>query len=330
MTLKQLTLLLFGGCSLAIQAQSPYISRVFAYQPAPGQFINENYPKVLPGDTYSEVLARVDSLLTSPTGQGRNFVTLGAWGGSITFGFDHDIANLDGQPDFIVFGNAFNSGQPQDGLQFGSFEPGIIYVAEDANGNGLPDDPWYEIAGSEFAQTNRQYRCTYTYSTGDILWEDNEGQTGSIRRNAFHKQESYFPQWLDQSTYTLEGSILPPNILEDKRAFSYAWGYADNQPNDSTSAQIDISWAVDANGQPAHLQAIRFVKVQTGVQVDWGISGEMSTEVSGAQDLHLDATALPPIDATTENPRASKLIRHGQLYILRNGHLYDALGHLVQ
>lgn len=29
-------------------------------------------------------------------------------------------------------------------------EPGVIQVCYDANGNGLPDDGWYEIAGSSY------------------------------------------------------------------------------------------------------------------------------------------------------------------------------------
>ena len=35
-------------------------------------------------------------------------------------------------------------------LSGGSSEPGIVLVSKDTNGNGLADDEWYELAGSEY------------------------------------------------------------------------------------------------------------------------------------------------------------------------------------
>lgn len=316
---------------LTAAAQSPYISKVYDYTPAPGQFINENYPAVHEGDTYETILARVDSAMTAAVGDTydlSHLITLGAWGGSITFGFDHDIANIEGQRDLIVYGNAFFSGQPVNGRHLGSCEPGIIWVSADDNGNGLPDDTWYEIAGSEFGNTTRNYSCTYHYSTDSILWEDNLGQTGYIRRNAWHtRQASYYPAWRTDTTYTITGSILPANLTESNKSYAYEYGYVDNQPNDSVAAQIDLGWAVDANGQPANLTAIRFVRVQTGVQVDWGISGEMSTEISGARDLHTDVSALP---TSTAKEGVQKFYRDGRLYIRKDGITYDLLGRIVR
>lgn len=316
----------------ASMAQSPYISRVFDYTPAPGQFINENYPRVDEGDTYETILARVDSALTAAVGNTfdlSHLISLGAWGGSVTFGFDHDIANVEGQRDLIVYGNAFFSGQPKNGYQFASSEPGIIWVSADANGNGLPDDEWYEIAGSESANTIRNYSCTYHYSTDAILWEDNLGESGLINRNDYHTQETYYPSWISGSTYTIEGSILPPNLTEESgyRSFCFEYGYADNQPNDSLAAQIDLGWAINAEGQPANLTSIRFVRVQTGVQVDWGVSGEMSTEINGARDLHIGISALP----TTKTDKGTQKYWHdGRIFILRDGTTYNLLGRIVR
>lgn len=59
--------------------------------------------------------------------------------GYIIVGFDHSIPNSGNQYDFCVQGNAFD----------GSSEPGIVWVMQDINGNGLPDDEWYELKGSE-------------------------------------------------------------------------------------------------------------------------------------------------------------------------------------
>ena len=42
---------------------------------------------------------------------------------------------------------------------------------------------------------------------------------------------------------------------------------------------MDISWAVDDNGQAVHLDHIQYVKVYTAVNKLAGILGEISTEV---------------------------------------------------
>ena len=323
--MKKLLLVILVACvSLSAHSQSPYISKVYAYHPAPGQFIGEHYPDVYAGDTYESILARVDSALTGASGNA--MITLGAWGGSVTFGFDHDVQNRPGERDLIVYGNVYFTGEMVDGHTVSSSEPGVVWVSEDANGNGLPDDSWYEIAGSAEAQAVKDYQVTYYYATGDIQWSDNQGNSGSIKRNTWHQQDTYFPYWLSTDSMVLRGTLLPPNMYDKGngvlRSIAYDYGYADNQPNDQLGAQIDLDWAVDAAGQPVHLDAIRFVKVQTGVQVDWGISGEMSTEVCGAADLHIPT-------ACVEHPcaeRAKKRLKNGQLVICIGDRTYDIFG----
>ena len=49
---------------------------------------------------------------------------------------------------FAIQGNAFDS----------SNEPGIVWVMQDVNGNGLPDDEWYELRGSETGETHHHSR----------------------------------------------------------------------------------------------------------------------------------------------------------------------------
>jgi hypothetical protein len=58
--------------------------------------------------------------------------SLGGWGGYIVFGFDHSVENGSGG-DLYIRGNAFE----------GNSEAGVVWVMQDENGNGLPDDTWY-------------------------------------------------------------------------------------------------------------------------------------------------------------------------------------------
>ena len=72
----------------------------------------------------------------------------------------------------------------------------------------------------------------------------------------------------------------------------FTWGYAEtynNQDYDTTlkANQFDISNAVNADGSPANLDGIDFIKVQSSVFQIAGWLNEVSTEVSGAVDLNL-------------------------------------------
>jgi hypothetical protein len=71
------------------------------------------------------------------------------------------------------------------------------------------------------------------------------------------------------------------------------WGYADNQPNTDARSGFSIEWAVDADGHPVALPGIHFVKVCTGVNQYCGWLGETSTEIAGAEDLHLTGGDVP-------------------------------------
>ncbi len=69
----------------------------------------------------------------------------------------------------------------QETLFDGSSEPGIVWVMQDENGDGLPNDTWYELRGSEYgkAETWQDYAVTYHKPTGIQLptpWTDNHGQ----------------------------------------------------------------------------------------------------------------------------------------------------------
>lgn len=287
-------------------AYSPYITRVHEYRPAPGQFVNE-LPEYSEGDTEESMRQKAEDCLAYNAG---TMVTLGGYGGYIVVGFDHTIVNRPGEYDFKVLGNAFYSTGAAGGSG-GSSEPGIVMVSADVNGNGIPDDAWYELAGSEYQKpsTIKNYEITYyrpdeaktpvpgtdpsiTDSTY-VRWTDNQGGTGYVSKVVFHKQ-SYYPQWLSDETLTFEGTRLADNAVDESGdgsyyvLYAYDWGYADNHPNDSEKSNFKIDWAVDAEGNPVHLQGIDFIKIYTGVNQFNGWLGECSTEVAGVTDLHIE------------------------------------------
>ncbi len=312
-----------------LYSNSPYISKVYEFMPAPGQFTNV-MPPYEAGDNAEAMLAKVNEKIC----EGKNeIVCLGGWGGYVVFGFDHTIINLPDSCDFEVLGNAFYSKINETGRQQGSAEPAVIYVSRDANANGIPDDEWFEIKGSEYSRSRLNYSCTYFRPSSDTLnvtATDIDGNTITIYRNTFHTQP-YYPQWLGEQ-YTLTGTLLPSNVLQDDN-FSWLvfdYGYADNHPNGNPKGFIDIDWAVDANGNFIHLSGIDFVKVQTGVSADSGLKGETSAEIAGARDLHPNAGENPIISPkATQTNQCITTIRNGQLLIIKNGITYNVQGMMI-
>ncbi|QSW89305.1 cell surface protein [Flavobacterium endoglycinae] len=285
---------------------SKYISNVFDFRPAVGQFTNE-IPQYAAGNTEAQVIALAKKSLV---GSNTTMISLGGFGGYVVFGFDHTIPNLKGN-DFKVLGNAFWGNEANE-ARSGSCEPGIILVAYDKNKNGKPDeDEWYEIAGSEYFKntTLKNYSITYfkpdeskTGVAGNefwqtdveyIKWQDNLGNSGYKTKNNFHIQ-SYYPLWISDASYTLKGTRMENNFYDQSGTGNYwvgksfEFGYADNAPNNDDASSIDISWAVDKNGNYVKLPGIDFIKVYTGINQEAGWLGEVSTEVAGAYDLYFD------------------------------------------
>ena len=270
-------------------ASSARYDKVYEFTAAPGQFVNERY-------------TATDAAMACAYAQERMregaYVSLGAFGGCLVVGFDHSVEN-DGGYNLRVDGNSFE----------GSSEPGIVWVMQDENGNGLPDDTWYELKGSEWggAETRLDYAVTYYRPAGPgqpVIWTDNEGGSGRVEYlPAFHTQDSYYPAWITEDSYTLVGRKLKPRtemIAENHwTCHPYEWGYADNfspvdrlTDDDNPTAAITgnhfrISDAVTYDGRPAELKYIDFVKIQTGVQATVGWLGELSTEVCGVSDYNL-------------------------------------------
>lgn len=301
----------FGQQMAVDENHSKYILAVDEYVPAPGQFINV-LPEYEEGDDAVAMTAKCTEAIANNS---RGLVCLGAYGGYVTFHFDHSIANIDGQYDFYVAGNAISGGA----------EPGIVMVSKDENRNGLPDDPWYELSGSADVDSAGKviygYEITYVRNDlDDIPWTDNQRGTGTVDRNSFHTQE-YFPEWLEEPL-VFTGTLLPANGVNAGSGGRDYWsrsslryGYVDNVANtDSAGCSFDISWAVDGERNPVNLDFIDFVRVYTAVNQVCGWTGETSTEVSGAEDLHLDASISAIIATPSEVATFEEMQLDGDSY----------------
>lgn len=288
----------------ATDESSPYSTKVYEFMAAPGQFVNEGYTAftMQMANSYAEGRLAQEA-----------YVSLGGFGGYIVVGFDHSIKN-NGEYDFAIMGNSFD----------GSSEPGIVWVMQDENGNGLPDDTWYELRGSETGkpETIQNYEVTYyrpTSPKSNVLWTDNQGNTGEIDWLGFHQQDYYYPIWVKENQYTLRGTRLEARTEDESGKGTYwvnrhfDWGYADNfSPIDRltdddnyyaapNANHFKISHAMDYKGNAVHLEYIDFIKVQTGLNVKAGWLGENSTEVFKFIDIKVRGEEKKATSASTSN-----------------------------
>jgi len=242
-------MILCAAAALTAAANHPWLTRVYDFQPAPGQFIN-TLPTCYEGEPKDSVLARcaanicgyADTTTTTLRGEtytrvdtvwSASMISLGGYGGYVIVGFDHPVVNMHTY-DFEIYGNAFVSDVDSRG---GSCEPGIVMVGVDADGDGVPSDgdKWYELAGSEYGRSQHNYSITYyrpdenkertpsatnnyLNDTTYIRWTSNDvnpdSTAGYLSRNVFHSQP-YWPYWLaDQDSITFTGSKLPCNATD--------------------------------------------------------------------------------------------------------------------
>lgn len=102
-----------------------FANKVLEYRPAPTQFMNTTATAYKEGFTYQQVLEYATELLSD-----RNvcLLSLGAFGGYITVGFDHTVPNISGEYDFKIYGNAaydiYGTNEDKPG---GSAEPGSYW-----------------------------------------------------------------------------------------------------------------------------------------------------------------------------------------------------------
>ncbi len=261
-----------GGGTEPVVESDAYIEVVHDYSPAPGQFVGK-YPLYVEGDDADAMRLKAQAVLK---GRLDGLVSLGRFGGSLTFSFRQAVINLPDAPDFKVYGNAFSNGA----------EPGVVSVSVDDNHNGLPDDAWYELAGSEYGMpsTIKGYERVYyrpSAPTDSVLYRDNFGNEGRLKPG--------FPRWVRDSIQ-VKGTLLGPTATQDSHTGYWvlnalAWGYADNHPNASDLCAFDLDWAVNASGTRVRLDAVDFIRVHTAVSQDVGWLGELSTEITGAENL---------------------------------------------
>ena len=270
---------IFISCKTEEPARSSaYISQVFEYVYAPGQ--HSSLAQI--SDTSSFVGEPVSS---------KKWLYLGGFGGYVIVGFDHDIANHDGA-DFEVYA-----------LQGAMPEPAIVYVMADVNGDGKPNETWYELKGNQFENSKRNYSVCYFKAKNDssnITWKDSEGNSGELICG-FGATNSSGWWWPNTKTDSIvfTGTRLPDSyennpvngtqywtVPKDK----FTWGYAENNfgtDYDKTvgANKLDISNAVDSLGNSVNLTNIRFIKIQTGVFQQAGWTNEVSSEIRGAKEL---------------------------------------------
>lgn len=268
--------------------------RVSEWMPAPGQFIGDVSSIGGMPPEVSDMAAAV-SWAQSRLDE-RKFVSLGSWGGYLMARFDRSIANSGGD-DFAIMSNALDT----------SCEPGTVWVMQDINGNGIPDDDqWLMLNGSDsFApSTIRSYSATYYPPQGSglpVAWTDNQGAAGRVEYiGGSHNQPSYFPAWAD-GPLTFCGLRLASRADKDPvtgfwRNAPFDWGYVDNLGSDlllggdtTTGAgqwvAFRISNAVAPDGTPVTLRYIDFIKVQTAIMSTSGPLGELSTEILSIKPL---------------------------------------------
>ncbi|WP_316753044.1 hypothetical protein [Pedobacter gandavensis] len=233
------------------------------FVPAPG--INND---IYSFTTKAEALAEMQLALTNG-----DEIPLGTFGGYVVTKFDHTVINAYGKRDFIV--------QMSENSSFIKYPPVSVYVAYDANKNGIADEnEWYEIAGSEHhkSATVKNYEITYykpdpakPAAPGKAAWEfdttylkytDNKNGSGAITKTTKFRRADYYPSWLG-ATYTLKGTkvYLPVKDVSDGAGTSFNVGTFDWGYGGIKDPSIDISWAVDANGKKVHLPGVDFVKV---------------------------------------------------------------------
>jgi hypothetical protein len=218
---------------------------------------------------------------TSGSGHGWS---LGAWGGYAIW--RHRVVKNGTEYSFKVRGNPMGAW----------CEPGVVSVMQDENNNGIPDDTWYELKGSEYGKPTTVQRYAMTYYKDSQYdeehdgwklghpWVDNQGNVGIMPGGWPH-------EWgVTGNRVTFTGAKLPLLMNEGNVTTNpgFDWGYVDNMSDfitvDGDDFRFRISDAVQQDGSPVDLPWIDFIKVHTAVYGYNVTLGEISTEVNEGPD----------------------------------------------
>ncbi len=295
----------------AIAQPSDFATRVVAYEPAPGQLVDN----LLFNDPTRALGPPIGGGTLAP--DNTKLVSLGGFGGSITLGFDRPIHDDPRNPlgmDLIVFGNAFYpSGNPNRRFAEGA----TVEVSRDENGNGLADDPWYLIRGTHLGEPGTPPAAYLAFQT----WDDDfdsplypplspawlppgaSGQwttTGYLLPAAVFSlpvvanplgpgaEEEGIYGYADMSPTLILGDTNGDNIVDDPALTPERFYTIPDDPRtvgitpgSGGGDAIDIAWAVDPlTGEPAGLTSVDFVRITTAVNAVNGVLGEVSAEVA--------------------------------------------------
>jgi hypothetical protein len=207
--------------------------------------------------------------------------SLGSFGG-------YEVWRVDHKSIYTISGNAFA----------GWDEPGTVWIQEDRNNNGIPDEMWYELKGSHDSVPgglHRRYAVTYidtsvettTIDTKLIYWMDAWGRAGTW-------DSKWHTSWPSRITFTstllgAETGRTPGSLLG-----SSLWGYVDisgpssghGPPGDIHKPyEFPIHRAIRADGSSVALTDVRFIKVHTAVFERTQLFGDKSTEIYSADFL---------------------------------------------
>ena len=243
---------------------------------------------------------------------GGTLKSLGNFGGYITYYYENPVKNDPNNKygiDFYIYGNSFSDGGSAGEL-------GQVYVSQD-------NKTWYALAGSEHYEDKAIWNYTITYTKGDdgkSYWTDNQGNKMANGALMWPSAQYYYMNDVaNKNNYTYTGIVFKSQeddtIMGSGTTASFAaaakFGYADYYTNGTQGADVnpyvenpkasngfDISWAVDAKGNPVKLDSVNYIKVATGSNIWAGSFNEKSTEVTAvlrttAQEAAVGKTTAP-------------------------------------
>jgi|LGOV01.1.fsa_nt_gb hypothetical protein len=148
---------------------------------------------------------------------------------------------------------------------------------------------------------------------------------GALDKTSTLPFATYTKDTTNGSTLELEGVMLGDATATTTSLYQY--GYCDVHPNGSATSTayspytatdnstggdpIDISWAVNGNGEPVNLDSIRFVRIYTGAKKMNGMFGPISTEVCGSYRAVGNGSGAASTDLVVKKVR--KIIQHSNM-----------------